>query len=47
MAACVSWMMDSWKNAPKNIRTERPEDVENREAEEEADLIAEMELMGI
>ena len=47
MAACVSWMMNSWKNAPKSIRTERPEDVEAREAQEEADLIAEMELMGI
>lgn len=47
MAACVGWMMNSWKNAPKSIRTERPEDVEAREAQEEADLIAEMELMGI
>lgn len=49
IAACVSWMMDSYKNKPKDIRTETAEDVAARKkaAEDEAAIINELDLYGI
>lgn len=49
IAACVSCMMDRYRCKPEGIRTESAEDAEARRtaAEEEAAIIAEMELCGI
>lgn len=49
IAACVSWMMDSYKNKPKGIKTETAEDVamRDRAAEDEAAIMEELDLYGI
>lgn len=49
VAACVSCMMDRYLHKPEGIRTESAEDADARRtaAEEEAAIIAEMELCGI
>ena len=52
VAACVDWMLDSYKNAPREIKTQNVDDIERkitekRIAEEEQKIVAEMELFGI
>ena len=49
IAACVSWMMDSYKHKPKDIKTETAEDVAARRKAEadEAAIIEELDLYGI
>lgn len=45
MAACVGWMLDTYKNKPVNIRTQSPEELADQIAAEEAAIIEEMELL--
>ena len=45
VAACVGWMMDSYKHAPKGIRTQSAEDAAAKIAAEEEAIITEMELL--
>lgn len=47
VAACVSWMMDQYKHAPKGIETQSADDAAAVIAEEEEAIINEMELYGI
>lgn len=47
VAACVSWMMDRYKNAPKGIETQSADDAAAVIANEEEAIINEMELYGI
>lgn len=54
VAACIGWMMDRYKHVPEGIETQSVSDAEKKEAEAaaenakaEADMLAEMELMGI
>ena len=44
-AACVSWMMDSYKNPPEGIKTKSVEDAAAEAAVEEAALLEEMDLL--
>lgn len=49
MAACVSWMMDSYRHKPKDIKTETAEDAAKRQKAEtdEAAIMEELDLYGI
>lgn len=47
MAACVSWMADSWKKKPEGIETKSVEDTENDTKAVEENLIAQLDLYGI
>lgn len=48
IAACVSWMMDSYKNTPEGMKLENAEEAGKRQnAAEEAAIIEELELYGI
>lgn len=49
IAACVSWMMDSYKHKPNGIETESAEDATARQsaAADEAAIIDELDLYGI
>lgn len=50
IAACVSWMMDSYRNKPQGIRTESVEDAAARQQAEEQkeldDLLDDLDLYG-
>ena len=52
MAACVSWMLNAYKNTPQSIQTQSIEDVAaknaaERDAAEEAAILEELDLYGI
>lgn len=52
MAACVSWMLNAYKNTPQSIQTQSIEDVATknaaeRDAAEEAAILEELDLYGI
>ncbi len=49
IAACVSWMMDSYKNKPQGISTETVQDVaaKQQEQQELEDLLEDLDLYGI
>lgn len=49
IAACVSWMMDSYKHKPKSIQTQSVEDVEARQQEQQEleELLEDLDMYGI